>query len=92
MTNSHPFIEQPELLPSTARDTPQPLPSAQQSVYVTAKDSLCRGLVPQVPWVTSYTPKIYILPVPTSGKRLGNYASHTGYSPTILAEEEGPPT
>jgi hypothetical protein len=39
-TGSHPSIEQPELLPSIDRDTPQPLPSAQQPIYVTAKDSL----------------------------------------------------
>jgi hypothetical protein len=37
---SPPSIEQQELLPRTDRDTPQPLPSTQQSVYVTSKDSL----------------------------------------------------
>jgi hypothetical protein len=39
----HPSIEQLELLPSTDRETPQPLPSTQQSVYVAAKDSLSSG-------------------------------------------------
>jgi hypothetical protein len=39
----HPSIEQPELLPSTGRETPQSLPSTQQSVDVTAKDSLSSG-------------------------------------------------
>jgi hypothetical protein len=35
----HPSTEQPKLLPSTNRETHQPLPSTQQLVYVTAKDS-----------------------------------------------------
>jgi hypothetical protein len=39
----HPSTEQPELLPSTDRKTPQPLPSTQQPVYVTARDSLSSG-------------------------------------------------
>jgi hypothetical protein len=42
-TDSHPSTEQPELLPSTDRETSQPLPSTQQPVYVTAKDSLSSG-------------------------------------------------
>jgi hypothetical protein len=43
----------------------------------------CRGLVPQVPWVTSYGPEIQIWPVPISSKWLGNHAPRTGYGPTI---------
>jgi hypothetical protein len=39
----HPSTKQPELLPSTDRETPQPLPSTQQPVYVTTKDSLSIG-------------------------------------------------
>jgi hypothetical protein len=39
----HPFTEQPDLLPSTDRETYQPLPSTQQPVYVTAKDSSSSG-------------------------------------------------
>jgi hypothetical protein len=38
-THLHPSTEQPELLPNTDRETPQPLPSTQQPIYVTAKDS-----------------------------------------------------
>jgi hypothetical protein len=38
--HSHPSTEQLGLLPSTDRETPQPLPSTQQPVYVTVKDSL----------------------------------------------------
>jgi hypothetical protein len=41
--HSHPSIEQPELLPNSNRETPQPIPSTQQSVYVAAKDSLSSG-------------------------------------------------
>jgi hypothetical protein len=41
--HSHPSIEQPELLPSTDRETPQPLPSTHLSVYVTTKNSLSSG-------------------------------------------------
>jgi hypothetical protein len=37
---SPPSTEQPELLPNTDREAPQALPSTQQPVYVTAKDSL----------------------------------------------------
>jgi hypothetical protein len=33
-------MEQAKLLPSTDTETPQPLPSTQQPVFVTAKDSL----------------------------------------------------
>jgi hypothetical protein len=42
-THSHPSIKQLELLPITDRETPQPLPSTQQLVYVTTKDSVCSG-------------------------------------------------
>jgi hypothetical protein len=42
-THSHLSTEQPELLPSTVRETPQPLPSTQQPIYVTGKDSLSSG-------------------------------------------------
>jgi hypothetical protein len=42
----------------------------------------CRGLVPQVSWVTNYNPKFWIQPVPSSDKRLGNHTTHTGYGPT----------
>jgi hypothetical protein len=42
-THSHPSTKQLELLPSTDRETPQPLPSTHQSVYVTTKDSLSSG-------------------------------------------------
>jgi hypothetical protein len=38
---------------------------------------LYRGLVPRVPWVTSYNKKIWIRLVPSSGKRLGNQAPCT---------------
>jgi hypothetical protein len=38
----HPSTKQPELLLSTDRES-QPLPSTQQQVYATAKDSLCIG-------------------------------------------------
>jgi hypothetical protein len=38
--HSYPSIEHPERLPSTNRETPQPLPSTQQAVYVIAKDCL----------------------------------------------------
>jgi hypothetical protein len=42
-THFHPSTEQLELLPSNDRETPQPLPSTQQLVYVIAKDSLSSG-------------------------------------------------
>jgi hypothetical protein len=42
-THFHPSTEQLELLPSTDRDTPQPLPSTQKLVYVISKDSLSSG-------------------------------------------------
>jgi hypothetical protein len=41
--HSHLFIEEPELRPNTDRETPQPVPSTQQPVYVAAKDSLSSG-------------------------------------------------
>jgi hypothetical protein len=42
----------------------------------------CWGLVPRVPRVTGYSPTIWLRPVPTSSKWLGNHTSHTGYGPT----------
>jgi hypothetical protein len=41
--HSHPSTEQPELMPNSNRETPLPIPSTQQSVYVAAKDSLSSG-------------------------------------------------
>jgi hypothetical protein len=41
--NLHPSIEQLELLPITNRETHKPLPSTQQPVYETAKDSSSSG-------------------------------------------------
>jgi hypothetical protein len=42
----------------------------------------CWGLVPWVPRVAGYNRKIYIRPIPSSGKQMGNHAPHTGYGPT----------
>jgi hypothetical protein len=42
----------------------------------------CRGLKPWVPWVAGYGPKLWIRPVASSGKRLGNHTPRTGYSLT----------
>jgi hypothetical protein len=39
----HPSTKHLELLPKIDRETPQPLPSTQQLIYVTAKDSLSSG-------------------------------------------------
>jgi hypothetical protein len=38
--HSHPSTEEPELQPNSDRETPQPVPSTQQPVYVAAKDCL----------------------------------------------------
>jgi hypothetical protein len=54
--------------------------------------SYYQGLVPQVPRVTGYDPKIRVRPVPSSDKQLGNHTLSIRYNPSLLAEEEGPPT
>jgi hypothetical protein len=46
--------------------------------------SYCWGLVPWVPWVTSYSPKIWIRPVFSDGKWLGNLAPRIEDSLTTL--------
>jgi hypothetical protein len=46
---------------------------------------ICRGLVPWVPWVTDYGPKIWIRLVSYSSKWLGNHTSCTGYGLTTPA-------
>jgi hypothetical protein len=44
-----------------------------------------QGLVPQVKLVIGYSPKLWIRPVPSSSKQLGNHTPHTGYVPTTLS-------
>jgi hypothetical protein len=44
--------------------------------------SYYRGLVPWVPYVIDYNPKIWIQQFPSSGKRVRNEAPRTGYGPT----------
>jgi hypothetical protein len=44
----------------------------------------CWGLIPQVPWVTSYEPKIWIRSASFSDRQLRNQAPRTEYDPTTL--------
>jgi hypothetical protein len=41
-----------------------------------------RGLVPRELWVTCYGPKLWIRPLPSSGKWLGNHTPYTKYGLT----------
>jgi hypothetical protein len=59
-----PFEEEKEELES-------PMVSKQKLMQL---KNFCWGLVPWVPWTTDYEQKIWIRPVPSSGKWLGNHA------------------
>jgi hypothetical protein len=59
---------------STDLDTERAGVEATQKEYL---DKMCQGLVPQVPWVISYDPIIWIRLVPSSGKTTGE--SYTVY-------------
>jgi hypothetical protein len=53
-----------------------------ENVYNLYGEYNCRGLVPRVPWVVGYGPKIWIRSVPFSGKGLGNQTPCIGYGAT----------
>jgi hypothetical protein len=52
--------------------------------------AFCRGLAPRVPRVIGYDPQIYIRPISSSGKLLGNYTPRTVYDPSTLGWRGGP--
>jgi hypothetical protein len=51
-----------------------------------------RALVPWVPRITGYSPKIWIRLVPSNGTRLETKHPVLDTIPPLLAEEEGSPT